>query len=195
MIENNKIKGFSVLELIVSLALFSLALTIIMTILFALVDTQNEAVNTQNVQDNIRFAFDTMVRDIRTGREFHCGAGDVATPANCPAGGSSLTIFNQANQRITYQIFENQLVKSSDGSSDGVCFPDPNNRTDCQRLTAPGVIADRLTFFVRGALADDDAQSLATVVLRGRIIDPKGKASTEINLQATMSRRGLVDRP
>ena len=183
MIENNTIRGFTLVEMIVSIGLFSVAVLIIMSALFSLVNVQNKTVANQNVQDNLRFAFDAMVKEIRTGREFHCGGGTITDPADCPLGNSSFSFKNSAvpGQRVTYAISSGQLVKTSDSVS--------------QNITAPGVTIDRLTFFVSGSGQNDDLQSMVTVVLRGRINDPKSSKDAEINLQTTISKRGLIDRP
>ena len=185
------------MEMIVSVGLFSAALFIIMVSLFSIVTAQKKAIAIQNAQDNLRFAFEAMTKEIRTGKEYHCGTtGILSQPQNCdfPNGSDSFTFRNINGQRVTYQIYQNQLVKSSNGTPP--CVPDDTDITDCQRVTSPQVvIVDRIAFYVDGALGADDEQSIVTIVLEGKVIDPKGLANAEINLQTTVSKRALTDQP
>ena len=116
----NKKRGFLLLEMLVSIGLFSIAVTIIMTSLFSIINAQKKSVDIQTAQDNLRFAFDAMTREIRTGKNFHCGVGGTLTsPQNCdfpyPNGETSFTFQNSAGQTVSYGINNNQLVKASDG--------------------------------------------------------------------------------
>ena len=195
-----KNRGFTLLEMLVAVGLFTVALFIIMVTLFSVTNAQKKAAALQNAQDNLRFAFEAMTKEIRTGRSFHCGASGALTQAqNCnfPNGSDSFSFRNGAGQTVTYQVILNQLVKSSDGNLP-CTVPDSQNPAliNCQKITAPEVvIVDRIAFYVSGALAGDDLQSMATIVLEGQVLDPRGIGTAQINLQATVSKRGLVDQP
>jgi len=79
--------GFTLLEMLVSLAVFSVALLIIMVTLFSVFNAQRKAIAIQNAQDNLRFAFEHMTKEIRVGRVFHCGiSGTLTQPQDCPNG-------------------------------------------------------------------------------------------------------------
>ncbi|OGF83183.1 hypothetical protein A3B18_00530 [Candidatus Giovannonibacteria bacterium RIFCSPLOWO2_01_FULL_46_13] len=200
--KNSDQKGFTLLELMVAVGLFTVAIFMIMVILFAITNAQRKVVNIQNSQDNLRFAFEAMIKEIRTGREFHCGAtGVLSLPQNCTfasSGDTSFTFLNSAGQRVTYRLYYNnnadayQLVKSSNGTLP--CDGDTGDVIDCQRITATQVNVSRLRFYVDGTAGGDDKQSIATIVLEGDVPDAK-VGTTKISLQATVSKRGFVDQP
>lgn len=190
-------RGFTLLEILVSLAVFSLAIAIILTVLFSVTDAQKKSLALQNAQDNLRFAFEAMTKEIRTGKRFHCGAsGDLTQPQNCayPNGDNSFSFRNSVGQTVTYQVISNQLVKSSNGTIP--CDPDPNDLVDCQKITAKDLIlVDKMVFYVDGAFGSDNKQSRVLIVLEGQVLDPKNVGTARINLQTTVSKRGLIDQP
>jgi prepilin-type N-terminal cleavage/methylation domain-containing protein len=76
--------GFTLLEMIVSLGVFSAAILIILGAILSINDAQKKMINIQAVEDNLRFALDTMSREIRTGSVYNCEGGGSAS--DCPAG-------------------------------------------------------------------------------------------------------------
>ncbi|MBI2023791.1 type II secretion system protein [Candidatus Giovannonibacteria bacterium] len=190
-------RGFTLLEILISLGVFSIAVFIILTVLFSVSDAQKKTIAVQNAQDNLRYAFEAMTKEIRTGKVFHCGTGgSLTSPQNCayPNGESSFTFRNSAGQVVTYQVISNQLVKSSNGTIP--CDPDPNDVTDCQKITAIDlVLIDKMVFYADGTLGSDSAQSRVTIVLDGEVQDPRNIGTAKINLQTTVSKRGLIDQP
>ena len=197
MKSGGKTFGFTLLEMLVSVAIFTIATFIIMVTLFSVINAQRKVVALQNADDNLRFAFEVMAKEIRTGGNFHCGLNlnDVSiTPQNCPSGGVSFTFQNALNQAVTYQINQNQLVKSSNGTRP--CDGAPATAEDCLRLTAPAVvIVDRLAFYANGTGSFDGEQSRVTIVIEGQVQDPRGIGVARINLQNTVSKRGRIDLP
>ncbi|OGF67762.1 hypothetical protein A3I27_03175 [Candidatus Giovannonibacteria bacterium RIFCSPLOWO2_02_FULL_43_11b] len=201
--ENNK--GFTLLEMLISMAIFTIAVFIVMTTLFSITNVQKKVIAKQSAEDNLRYAFESMTKEMRTGKKFHCGtsASDVSlTPQNCTFSacqssslncGVSFTFQNSALQTVTYQVVNNQLVKSSDGNPPD-CVSGPY--INCQKLTSLDlVIVNKVNFYVSGSAAGDGLQSLATIVLEGQVLDPKNIGTAKLNLQTTISKRGLLDQP
>ena len=199
--EYNTNKGFTLLEMLIALSIFTIAIFIIMATLFAITNVQKKIIALQSAQDNLRFAFESMTKEIRTGKRFHCGtSGTLTAPLDCPFpnGGNSFTFQNALLQTATYQVVNingvGVLVKSSNGA-----LPDcaSGSYINCQKLTSPDlVIVNTVNFYVRGSGANDHAQSLATIVLEGEVQDPVKKIGTaKLFLQTTISKRGLLDQP
>src|SRR3989344_5283610 len=194
--ENNK--GFTLLEMLISMAIFTIAVFIVMTTLFSITNVQKKVIAKQSAEDNLRFAFESMTKEIRTGKVYHCGtSGTITLPRDClfPSGDStnSFTFKNSVGQTVTYQVYNNQLVKSSDGNLTDCVF---GPCIKCQKLTSLDlVIVNKVNFYVSGSAAGDGLQSLATIVLEGQVLDPKNIGTAKLNLQTTISKRGLLDQP
>jgi prepilin-type N-terminal cleavage/methylation domain-containing protein len=81
--------GFTLIEMIVSLGLFSVVVTVAVGALLVLVATNRQLQGEQSVMTNLAFALDSMTREIRTGTRYYCdSAGSTGGPNN---------IFNDAN--------------------------------------------------------------------------------------------------
>jgi len=65
-------KGFTLIEMIVSLAIFSIIVTMSVGSLLALIATNQKLQSEQSVMTNLTFALDSMTREIRTGTAFVC---------------------------------------------------------------------------------------------------------------------------
>ncbi len=70
----NKKQGFTLIEMIVSLAVFSFVATIAVGALLMLIGTNKQLQDEQSVMTNLSFALDSMTREIRTGTRYYCGS-------------------------------------------------------------------------------------------------------------------------
>jgi prepilin-type N-terminal cleavage/methylation domain-containing protein len=66
--------GFTLIEMIVSLALFSVVVTISVGALLVLIASNQRFQNEQSVMTNLSFALDSMTREIRTGTNYYCAS-------------------------------------------------------------------------------------------------------------------------
>lgn len=64
--------GFTLIEMIVSLAVFSIVIMMSVGALLMLVATNGQLQNEQSVMTNLSFAIDSMTREIRTGTRYFC---------------------------------------------------------------------------------------------------------------------------
>lgn len=83
--------GFTLIEMIVSLAVFSIVITISVGALLILIGTNQQLQNEQSVMTNLSFALDSMAREIRTGTHYHCDSQD---SDNAPAFGEKIFLNN-----------------------------------------------------------------------------------------------------
>lgn len=65
-------QGFTLVEMIVSLAIFSIVVTVSVGALLVLVGTNQQLQGEQSVMTNLSFALDSMTREIRTGSGYYC---------------------------------------------------------------------------------------------------------------------------
>lgn len=64
--------GFTLIEMIVSLAVFSVVVTIAVGALLVLISGNQRLQGEQSVMTNVAFALDSMTREIRTGYNYYC---------------------------------------------------------------------------------------------------------------------------
>ena len=79
--------GFTLIEMIVSVAIFSIVMLIAGATLLSLVYANRKAQALQSVINNLNVSLDGMVRAIREGENYRCG-GETSTFGDCTGGGS-----------------------------------------------------------------------------------------------------------
>lgn len=104
-------RGFTLVELMVSIAIFAVVMTISMGTLIVLIDTNSRAQGVHSVITNISFALDSMTRNIRTGFDFYCTSSSISslpTGARDCTDGSTI-IFNdgETGDRVAYRLASN----------------------------------------------------------------------------------------
>ena len=178
--KNKNQKGFTLLEMIVSVGIFAMAILIALSSLLAITDSQKKAVALQNVLDNLRFSLEAMAKEIRTGSSYHCAPDISLVPQDC-AGGASLTFLNAEGVTVTYFIQTNnsinQIMKKTGADA---AWP----------VTAANVNMERMIFYVSGTGASDQRQPRATIVLEG-LVSPTPRTQTRLNLETSVSQRKL----
>jgi prepilin-type N-terminal cleavage/methylation domain-containing protein len=102
--------GFTLIEVIVSLALFSVVITIAVGALLILIASNRQLQNEQSVLSNLSFALDSMTREIRTGSNYFCN-NSVNTSASL--GGPNRRIFTDGT------TLDPGIVRDCDSGNDG----------------------------------------------------------------------------
>lgn len=103
----NKINGFTLVEMLVSLAIFVIVLAIVGSTYMTFVKKQREQLGQQNVQQDIQNFFDTLEREIRT------GFGDTVVVNSS----GSLTFYNQEKVSVTYMQAGGKIKRREFGGS------------------------------------------------------------------------------
>lgn len=195
---HDKQAGFSLIELLVSLMLFTVVVVIAVGSLLMLIDANAKAQNMQEVMTNLSFALDSMTREIRTGYGYFC-AGTPWMETNTPSvtqtrdctqqtalsileGGSSLTA-GEANPRVSYRLANGRIERRIGTGTDW--FP----------LTSEDVIIDQMFFTVKNSAtystATNRLQPTVSIYIGGRAGVIEG-VDTRFNMQTTVTRR-LID--
>lgn len=150
--------GFTLVEMIVSLTLFSVVITVTVGALLSLIGSNDQLRSEQSVMTNLAFALDSMSREIRTGVYYNCRpignlnaagynqdglgentedcTGDINRGISFIEGGNSIT--TTANERIAYYLLNNQIMRR-------VGDDDP------QSMTADGIYIAEMRFWVTGS--------------------------------------------
>src|SRR3954471_17274640 len=80
---NQQPQGFTLVEMIVSVAIFMFVMVIAIGSLVSIIGADRKAQSIQSVADNLQFALDDMSRSVRTGIGFSCSPPE-DTYGNCP---------------------------------------------------------------------------------------------------------------
>ena len=154
-------RGFTLIEMIVSVGIFAVVMTIVMSAYLTLIKVDRRARATNQVVSNLSFAVDAMVRGIRTGRSYRCNDGSPDANGNSTTGTCTCFSYTDSglNTTVTYHLMANNTIGRAVGSSsclDGAASP----------ITDPAITISTLAFWVRGAgsgVNDLQAQTLFTV--------------------------------
>ena len=183
--------GFSLMELIVSIAIFSMVFISVMGAFVSVMDAYEKITTTRTNVDNFTGAMESMVREAKTGTNYHCGSGTPLTaPTDCAAGDTFFSFVNMnvprsnggsVNAPIAYQLLNGRILRSDDGGANW--YP----------VTAapPVVNITFMKFYVTGtAVFPDVAQPETIVVIKGTI-GVKANVAVPFSIQTTISQRSL----
>jgi prepilin-type N-terminal cleavage/methylation domain-containing protein len=167
IIHNSK-GGFTLVEMLVATAVFTVVMTVTLAAILNITDIQKKISARRVVQENLNFAFDVMVREIRTGKNYNNQSdGNV----------EEFPFTNAQGQDVVYRInASNQLERSEDGGFNFL------------PLTDPKLNIENLNFVVNGAGSGDSRQPMVIITLAASAGE-KEKLITRINLQTTVSQR------
>jgi Tfp pilus assembly protein PilW len=107
-IKNNKLAGVSLIELMVSVTIFLVILMSMTSIFKMVIDSQREAIATQNVQENLKYFFEVISKEIRMAQR--AGGACDHLPANrrfatgSNAHGDILYLRNYHNECVIYDL-------------------------------------------------------------------------------------------
>ncbi len=119
----NDKKGITLLELIVSVAIFSLMMVSVLGIFKIVIDGQRNAISSQNIQESMRYAFETMSKEVRMAQKNTgtCqGTGSWPTPHdlyNTDPAKDVLFFVNKDGACATYQLVSGGIQITRDGLS------------------------------------------------------------------------------
>jgi len=178
MIISNK-KGFTLIELIVSLGVFSV---VILIALGAVLHIQRASDYSQAILtaiSNLDFAMENMSRTIRTGRSYACGRIiELDQTADCQSSSSISVTDQKGTSRVIYYLENGHLMREK-GSKDF-------------SITAPEIEINQLNFIVRGSSdSPNDLQPSVMIMVSGktRINGLKERDQAEFKLQTLVSQR------
>jgi type II secretory pathway pseudopilin PulG len=156
--------GLTVVELLVAAGIFSIVIAVLTSAFVSTFRGQRNMFSFLQLQNNIRFALETMGREIRTGTQF-----SVPSPGR-------LRFVNDAGETVKYCFVGGSIRRQTGSASCSISSPS---------ITSPGVNIERLEFILTGANIRDGIQPRITILIRAS----SGVFST--NLQLTVTQREL----
>lgn len=182
-------RGFSLIEVLVSLAVFAVVVTISVGTLVVLINANAKVQNMQTAMTNLTFALDSITREIRTGTIYHCrtslsdSLSGTSDPQDCFNGGVQFE-FNEAGRSLT----------GSDGPRMGYRFNDGRlerklgQTGDWQALTAPDIEITEGYFAVSGTTRGDIEPPIVTIYLAGTVVGAATEGTeAEFEMQTTVT--------
>jgi prepilin-type N-terminal cleavage/methylation domain-containing protein len=187
-------RGFSLIEMMVAMSIFSIVMMIGVGALLSLVEANRRAQAINSVMSNLNAATESITRAIRVGTTYHCrtsstapAASELSTTQDCAAGGGRLLAFESStgsvsdvNDQVVYRINGTQLERSLNAGGTWIA------------LTAPEVVIDSFEIYVVGSSplsAGDTIQSRAVMRIQGSAPIPGG--TTRFSVQAGTTQRLL----
>ncbi|OGZ31850.1 MAG: hypothetical protein A2V69_03770 [Candidatus Portnoybacteria bacterium RBG_13_40_8] len=152
-------------ELIVTVAIFIIAITIVASLFVSTLKGFRKNIALQNVQDNARFMIDFMTKELR-----------MSTINNTTNGESyALSIIRSDNTNVSYSFSGGNLIRA--GSSTGP-------------INSAGIIVTG-RFYISG-IGSDAYQPKVTMVLKVEDLGTNPEERAVINVQATLSQRNPI---
>ncbi|MBP9771849.1 MAG: type II secretion system protein [Candidatus Pacebacteria bacterium] len=167
--------GFTLIEMIVSIFIFSIVMVIATGSLVSILGANRKAQAVKAVMNNLNFSLDSMTRAIRVGTEYDCGV------SSCSVDGSTeFSFIDTDGDEVIYRL--NDITQRIERSVEGGSF---------LPLTAPDVTIERLRFYADGESDSDDEQPRVLIIVGG--VAGNEKARTNFDLQTLVSQR-ILDR-
>ncbi len=167
-------RGFTLIEMIVSLSLFISVMTVAASSMLSIIDANRKSQATNTAVDNLNFVIDDMSRSLRTGKAW------AVTPL--ADNNSRITFVPQGKTAAnsTSYFVENKQIKMQVGSG------------PIETLTDPALIVDKLYFYLdpQTALGQPSAQPYLHLLLKAHVSD-KTKYRSNVNISTTISQRTL----
>lgn len=186
--KNEKQKGFTLIEIMTALSIFIIVITVSMGSIIGVFDTNRKSRSLKIVMSNLNTALETMSREIRFGRNYHCeldnlSGGNFTPPLNCnvPGGGVLLSFLSNDGEQIVYVLNDDGAIEASfDGGS------------SYTPITAPEINIQNLSFYVVGAgeAPANTLQPKVYISVRGEA-GGTDKTKTSFAIQTMVSQRYL----
>lgn len=188
-IHNTK-RGFTLVEMMVAVTLFSVVMVVATGSLLSLVTASRKAQSLHSVMDNLNIALDGMVRNMRMGDAYRCDGPDPLTP-NCTDGGTSVYFepFGDSTPGDSGDDWVYWFAEDENGI--GRLYRSENGGTNYYAITAAEVDIEELDFFVIGATSGDTTQPRVVVVMKGTAGADDVRTRTTFHIQATATQRSL----
>ncbi len=175
-------KGFTLIELMVSMSIFLVSLLICMGAIVSVFDANSKSKTLRSVMDNLNITLESMTRTIRFGTNYHCG---VSLPINLPldcggSGDSNLTVRAQDGTQVSYSLSGGRIMRTIGVST--------------YALTSPDVTITTLAFRVYGSAPFNSGTDLfqpQVIIVVSGYVGSKPTTQSTFTLETTISQRVL----
>jgi prepilin-type N-terminal cleavage/methylation domain-containing protein len=185
-------KGFTLVEMMVAIAVFSIVMVAAMSALLNVIDANNKARAIKTAINNISFALEGISKDMRMGTDYACGDSGNEPNGDCTGGGDTIKyrsiradIDGDKYKYAYYQFRNNQILSCL--QKDLITCGSP---ADFSPITSSEVELTRVRFYVLGSASNlvvpNKKQPRMIITVKGKA-GIKDKISTEFDLQTSVS--------
>lgn len=176
MRNNHPVRGFTLIEIIVSVGLFSVVMLVVTAAYLGIITLDKEARSTNELVVNLSFALENMARTARTGKDYTCSGG--GGNGTC----SQFSFTDSLGQDVTYLIKTGGIIGQCTAGvcTDGLAVP----------LTDPRITVTSMIFNVKGVGGGDMVQPQVLMSIRGTMPASKGH-TVDFTLQTSATQREL----
>jgi prepilin-type N-terminal cleavage/methylation domain-containing protein len=185
----NKIKGFTLVEMLVAIAVFMIVVTVAVGALYSIMDANKKAQSIKNVINNVSFAIESISKDMRVGKNYVCHSREnFSVIPDCSGGAPVVSYMSNrdlnndgTDDEIWYRFTTENLGDGEGNIQRGYKKPTNSNIT-WESLTAPEstVKITNMVFYVSGRKA--------TITIEGES-GAKASIKTDFSLQTTVTQR------
>ncbi|HVV15093.1 MAG TPA: type II secretion system protein [Candidatus Paceibacterota bacterium] len=161
--------GFTLIEIMVSVTIFSIVMVVSMGALLSISAADKKAETLKTVMNNLNFAIESMSRTIRTGTLYDCGRG---ANTDCTDGAQEVGFHPvdaaSPGARTKYK-FETTAAPCGQSAlaTAGCIMRDTGDGSGYLSITAPEVVITSLKFYLVGSSPADTLQARITIALSG----------------------------
>lgn len=172
----NLSQGFTLLEMIVAIFIFSIVVTIASGAMLSMINANRKAQALKTVMNNVNLALDSMSRDIRFGTNYTLVSGASISSNFCPRSPTVCSGLQVSKGVGTTQYFLSEagtLVRKRTADTDA----------NGQELTSSGAVIQSLDFSIDG--------SKVQVMLSGYAGKNPNDTQNRFDIQTSMTQRNL----
>jgi len=184
-----KARGFTLVEMMVSVAIFAIVMTISLGALLSMSESDRKSQTLKSVINNLNFSMDSMSRSIRTGQSYHCdiSQGSISSARDCPTTAATSFAFQAADgATVSYCLYNNSILREitpAGSTPDASCAA-----SGFGPITSSEVHIDSLNFYVTGSAIGDGIQPKVTILISGEVVVTATQKSA-LNLQTSITQR------
>lgn len=180
-IQKEKKRGFTLIEIMVALTIFTLIMTMSLGSILSVFDANQKSKSLRSVMDNLNFSLESMTRTIRFGNSYHCDSSiaPISSPRDCAGGSSAMTLMSAEGIETTYLLSNNKIYRSFDGGATR------------EAITSNDIVITKLDFRVFGSTIYPNTNQPQVIIVVEGYVGSKLTTRSSFSLQTTVSQRKI----
>lgn len=184
MFLNPKNKGFTLIEMMVAISIFSIIMVMSMGAVISIMDANRKSRSLKSAMNNLNLAVETMSRNVKFGTRWTCNDLEASCVGGVRIMFQDRFTLNGTLQTVTYQFVENGGL----GRIERKIVGGPNDTNNqFESLTSPEIDINSFSLDVSG-VGNDNKQPFLIMKVRG-VVGVKASNQTQFDLQTAVSQR------